>query len=529
MKKRPVYYITAFILCVGMLSGCGIESTKLKDNDGSVQSVDETDVSFVDFSELSLDEFADSFKQLKIDENTLLIGTDVSYSLNGINSLNSLLQENGLDFQVFVIQLPDDYLNDGMILEMMDYFEEHHIEMDIMPLWIRDVGDAAEAGYLYDLTDYFSAGDGEELKNFLPDLFWEVSDINGHFYGPGTVQIYAEGWSVDEKLMKNYNLSIDDLTQSVTDMEQIFEAVNNGDGGDSVIPFAYIPGYFIYSLPVYLPDESLPVGYWLDSDDTGQVKNIFDTDEMYQLAQCLNTYYEKGYVDLYGDFNRQQNFLMCPTMNTYPIHRSDALDTWTDQDGHSFVRISYYEPGINNLSIRVNTITSWAKHKEAAEEFFSFIYMNQDASELLIYGEEGEDYIEDETGLTACNGLSEYEIFNRSLGSLELCRPLYPYEDEGKTELMVDSVQISGDTDLIGFRFDETNVQEETDAVRAMFMNLSNIQELFAFASANDRDAANWEEYYVDFQKQLQDAGVEKIVDEMNKQLQEYLNDGNID
>ena len=173
------------------------------------------------------------------------------------------------------------------------------------------------------------------------------------------------------------------------------------------------------------------------------------------------------------------------------------------------------------------TIPSWSEKKEEAWEFLTFINENEEASNLLLYGIEGEDYEISGDSVLAGEDLTETDIFYRCLGNLLTASPLVPYEDSQKTELLEEELESLQESPLKGFVFDEEPVRQEAEAVRALYNELTYFEEMFAFEKSGEY--GTWQEYYSAYSQMLKDAGIDRIVEEMNRQIQEYLGNENQD
>ncbi len=511
--------------------GCGNQETTADVTEQSLSVLPEADdgqentisESYIFFGNVEADVFAEKLEQAEIEENTLIVGVDTDYSIEAVEQLNELLAEQGYEFQVLFCRIPERYLSDGAILDLAECLRERGTCIDILPFWGRDLSAAAQNGFLADISGYL--GRESTLRTAIPDIFWELTAVDDRNYGVGMMYAPPGGWAVNVELMGKYGFTEEDLAQNIWDLENVFRTVSEGEKNEDFAAFVYEPRILLDSLPISYADASLPIGYWYGgSEDGGYVVNLFETETMEKLVGILNQYYEKGYVRIGGDAAGQEEFFMQPDYNDFPICRGDSLDTWTNSTGIELVRIPYFRQETDKLLIKVNAIPSWSNHLEDAWKFLDFVYQNEEASTLLLYGT-AEDYSVSENGYVAGESLTESCLYSRSLGNKDITRPLLPYEDSGKTDLSADALHNLQDSPLYGFSFDAENVAEEAEAVRELYNDMGIFRTMFAFEE--DTSFKTWQEFYEAYKQELKNAGIDRIVDEMNRQIQEYLDNEN--
>jgi putative aldouronate transport system substrate-binding protein len=516
------------ILWIGVFAiGCGQSEEKIDMVDSDIaetldnSSEDEATNAgcYISFGDVNVQYFVNDLQELDMDDKTLLVGVDTEYSEQAIEQLNQLIAEQGYEFDVLFCRIPDQYLSDGAIVDFASYLREHEIDMDVLPIWQRNLNQAVEQGLVMDISDCLEES---QLQQTVLEKVWELTAVDGKNYGVGDVYVTSGGWSVNEELMEKYGFTQEELSKDITELGDVFRKVSEGEKSTNFAAFVYEPRFLLENIPFSYIDVSLPIGYW-EENKGNTVVNLFDTDEMKCMVEALNDYYEQGYVRIDSNMEEQTDFFMQSGNNDFPIHRSDSLDTWSNTLGITLLRIPYYEPGVNDLSVKLNAITSWSKHQNEAFEFLSFIYQNEEASELLRYGTQ-EDYSIVDGTVVAGENLPESMIYSRSLGNLDLTAPIAPYEDSAKTDLSASALSKVQNYQLTGFVFDEEPVQKEVDAVRELYMDLGTFRTMCAFEPTSQSGIQTWQEYYESYQKQLENAGIDRIVDEMNRQIQEYLN-----
>lgn len=510
------------------ISGCGKESGQEIEELSETQQEEqlqkkeqkEEESAVISFGEIKKEEFVQNLKELNLKKNELLICTDREYNNSIIVRLNQLLEEQDYPFRVKFCKIPEEYLYDGAIVEFADYLKEQNANIDVIPFWNNDYRRAVEHELLYDFSGYMESETGLELRNAVSEKFWELTMDDGKYYGIGNVYAPGQmGWSANLSLMEKYGYSSEELSKPLWELEDIFANIKKNE--PTAIPFILSCSVIPERLPVcYANYPDLPIGIWRDNiSDSPQIQNLFETEEMEKWAATANDFYQKGYLAENG-----ADFLMqLDTCGMYSRRKDNMVPMLTDSD-ISRIRIPYYDKFTTDLTLHINTVPAWSPKKEDALSFLSFLFRNQEASELLLYGVEGEDYEVKDGKCNANENFNEASFYDKCFGNWNICRPLVPYEDEDRMEADSAGLQEVKDSPLFGFNFDESSVRQEADAVRELYCNIDNIRNLFMFApSAETGSARTWQEYYTYFQNELKNAGIDKIVDEMNRQFQDYL------
>ncbi len=532
MKKRILALTMIMTLASAVIGGCGQKKNSVHEDisiteqtaDNTEEEGDSESGTYIFLGDISKEDFVEKLKKVEINENSLLIGADVDYDENVIEQLNCLLEEQGYDFNVVFCRIPDQCCLDGELVDFAKYLKEQEVNMDILPVWNSDLKVMAASGLLTDITPELE--EEKSLKEAYPEKFWELTAVDQKNYGPGLYYAAPDGWAVNQELMQKYGLTEEDLSRDITELEEVLRTVAQGEADPDFAAFLYNPRMFLETIPFFYVDISLPVGYWID-DGAGmtQVVNLFDTDRMLELVGTMNHYYEEGYAKIGDDMISGQSFFMQPDYNGFPIRRTDSLDTWTNLAGVVLLRVPYYQHTEDQLMFKISAIPSWTEHRDDAWDFLTFVNENQEASALLLYGVEGDSYSVSGDGIVAGEKLTEESVFNRCLGNLLITPALSPYEDSGKEELRAEELDSLIPGSLNGFVFDESPVGEEAEAVRELYMEISYFREMFAFVQEDG--CADWKEYYEKYNQQLKDAGIDRIVEEMNRQIQEYLGNEN--
>ncbi len=530
MSKVGFWIKGVCIICIMVifLSGCRKEMTKdseTMERQGKTAGQEKTDQEEQEISDKET--FAVKLKKLDLGQNELLICVDADYSDSSVEQLNELLKKQGYKFQVKFCRIPDYYTTNSTAIELMEFLKENNINVDLMPLWRQGFQIAQEHGLLYDISDFMDTEEGKKLKKAVAEDFWNLTVSEGKYFGIGNV--YApgtKGWAVNTELMEKYGYSREDLAKPLWELEDVLKQVKEENPG--IVPFIFSADQLLEGLPFcYAVDINLPIGIWRDKfSENLQAENIFGTEEMKKWVETFNDFYQKGYIAEYGNVSGADSFFMQMEYSDMYSRRLDEQDHWSNTAGVNLTRISFYDKYTTDLSVHINVVPAWSVHKDDAVSFLSFLFQNQEASQLLFYGIEGVDYKKKDGMCQAGDNFSEINLYNRSLGNWNICSPLAPYEDEGKLKVDGEKLEEVKENPLFRFVFDESVVQKEVNAVKELYSHIDMIRNIFIFEKSSDTgNAENWQDYYEYYQNELKSAGIEKVVDEMNRQIQEYLKD----
>lgn len=510
MNQKYKAKVLSASLILGMLCGCG---KNVPDQSETQQNVIQY---YYDFGNVQKEEWASDVSKLDITDDTLLIGTFVEYDNDIIEELNKDLKKIGAATNFVFVRIPDDYQTDGKIADFVEYMGEKHVALDVYPAWQSDIPYLSEKDQMYDISDYLKSDEGKDVWNAVDDVFWEYTQYYGKYYGIGIARENNSCWIVNKELLDKYNITEEELAKPLDQLEPVLKKVK--ETGDNVIPFLYNSDIFSY-IPIATPDGRVKVGYWIDNY-TGTVTNLFDTDEMYNLVKTLNEYSEKGYTQ-YGDIETQNNFFMGMSYSRIPVMRKDKSDIWTNQNVE-LINIPYYSETQYDFSILMNIIPSWSENKQKALYFLNRVFTDKDISELLLYGISGREYTAENETYEITDDFNDSRYMDTSFGNLEICTPMEPFSDQQGGFISEGYEMSDKDRSTRGFVFESSAVENEIQKVMNIWNDQNNLDTLFSFDKYKKNGYSDWQSYYEKFNADLKNAGIDKIVDEMNHQIAEY-------
>ncbi len=364
----------------------------------------------------------------------------------------------------------------------------------------------------------------------LDPSFWEGSKINGVNYGVPTNKELAatRGVILRKDLLEKHNLDISGV-KTWADLEPILKTIketepgitpwfisNQGNGGSNGI---------LDNLDWdFLGDASIPgVIKKIGTDTT--VLNAVATPEFMDAAKLARKFFQEGLIN--SD---------AATTNVKPNEQAKTgkVFMWTDglkpgkaaeeeiQVGFPLVQIDLTEPTITtgDASGSMLAISKTSKHPELAMQVINLLHSDVYFNNLINYGIEGVHYVKtDKEGIIDLPpGVDPAKIGYRpgaqwQLGN-QFLNYLYKTEDPDKWQKFKDFNSKGIKSPALGFSFDPTNVQTEIATTSTV------ATQYFTALSSGSVDP---EAVIPKFLKELEAAGVNKIIEEKQKQLNEFL------
>lgn len=499
MKKTIALAMSA-ALCAAMLGGCGQNggsSTATTENAGSntgtAASGEKTVVTY------------------------LRPGTEVEHNAELVQAINDKLDADGTGLQLEIMYIPSDVFQDkvSMMLSTGEAFDLLCVMEDQKPFtsFIASEG-------IIPITEYVEQS--ENLKRVIPDYMWESATVNGEIYTiPANWCEQADQnncITIRREKLEEFGLEDPQTMDDLLNMCRVF--TENWDGANKpvVIPMYKEPFTYLFRTLDTYPFTVQKDLIFIDQE--GNVKNWLETDEFRQCADFFHTLYQEGYVPedvlsagwsswntmLTGDFIWVDQ---CQLWDTEAVWQERIpgveLDTiYLNQDA----------PQFRSSSFRNDTaVSSTSENPEAAVKFMDWMYASQENYDLMVYGVEGLTWNDVGDGLyTKVDPSFEFNA-DWMIGNLEYVR----YQ-EGTYDKFI---QIMG--------------EEKPDAINSVALNFvfdpSNVADEYAACQAEVEQSiypiklglVSYEEGYENALARMKAAGIDKVVEEYQKQLDAYL------
>ena len=497
--KKAASLILCAALGAGILSGCGPKRTE-NSTDGSVTL------------------------------NWMLLGPGEQKDSEKVwNAFNEKLQE----------YLPGTRVN-FKVYSTSEYAEKYKLmsasndPVDLVWVgWLVDYYSDARRGSFYelnDLMDKYAPGIKDEVNKSLIDSvridgkLYQIPNyqmMTSHRWGIATHKELADKYWDSAKVKETFynSKTMDESCYAV--LEDYLEKVKNAGGiklGVSTETMGRLPqkGYSEFGSCSIRRD-----------DPEFKVKDTFELDEVKLFYKKMNEWFKKGYIrkdiltvdNPIQDEGKPNGYIMW-----VPSYFDNTSENLSMQNGFGIEVIPqneeyYYDGGTPTGT----AISSKSKNPERAMQLLELMNTEKgkDLYNLLVFGLEGEHYnkksdtrIETTSYQSAPDSSSSYGLFKWAIGNT-----FNAYEVQGDPEGWNDYIKKINEeavkSPLIGFAFDNTAVKTEQAQVDAIQLEFQR--------SLNSGAVDDWEAYYDKFISKLKGAGIDKIVAEMQRQVDEFI------
>lgn len=378
---------------------------------------------------------------------------------------------------------------------------------------------------LIPLDEYLNTEEGKVIKETYPEKVWDAYKVDGKQYTvlsmkyvyPGIVYIW------DRELAEKYDVHPERWNQKIWTYEDELLRVYEGEKANE--NFITVRGLRLYSerMPgmTNVLGQAGPVLINEIIDDSEEIKAefLYEMPEYQEYLQGAQSLYEKG---IYRP-EIEENVILEPevflTIDTNFVSKDAYLakvedDFWETHEVKEIGRNMICK--INNPAVEIG-ITAESEHPKETFQFLCELYKDADLVNALIYGEEGKDYVLEEKKAVAPWKRS----FSGGIaGNDFIAHPLIE-QDVNKKVLYPKILQMTSSSKISGFLFLEEKCAEELEAVYRIHNEMDTITSTPEEGSYHrtGKEILYGNEEII---QQYKDAGIDKVVEEWNRQFQEW-------
>lgn len=361
------------------------------------------------------------------------------------------------------------------------------------------------------------------LEEYAPNIYasvsqdlWDLATVNGHIYGVVNQQIQPRqgGVVVRKDMADAYGLDVSSV-KTLEDLEPFLKFCQENSSAEQIVGVFDMSGLSAYFGWDDFGRYDLP-GVIQNTDTGMKVYNQFESAEFQDLMAIGKRWYEAGYFG------------------------NDILTAQPDYKTICVKFLSTYKPGVEEdeatafgcevvaiplgTSVRytswdlstLNAVSATSKHPKEALKFLDLLYSDPELFNTLIYGIEGRHYnktgenrveLAENSGYVIASGWEFGNQFNQWL------MPNQPDDLWEQTKQINENATKSV---AYGFVFDYADVRTEVANCRAVY-------EEYWMALLLGLFGEDSEEAYHEFLDKLETAGAGKIIEEKQKQLNEWL------
>lgn len=378
----------------------------------------------------------------------------------------------------------------------------------------------AKGAYL-PLDEYF---DTHAPKTYaqVPEEFWDAVKIKGKIYGVINYQIAARQYSfaVQKDMVEKYGFNIQSV-KTLEDVEPILATLKENEGNDKIIFSMFKSGIWHGTLQHYYGIEQIGTRYSPGAIEEGShtVINQYNTDEYKQYLNLMYDFYKKDYIE--KNAATSTNFReICGLGTTLTaindVKPGDKASFEALMGGKEYERVMIDTPFVttNNIAATMTSLSRTSKNPEKAMELLELVNTDKEVYNLLINGIEGKHYtkvgenrieIIPDSGYAPNCGWMVGNQFNAYL---------LPSQTDNVWEQTIALNESADKSSILGFNFDPEPIKGEIAKCMSVYEE---------FGPGLETGTLDPEEYLPKFLEKLDAAGVDKIITEEQRQLDEWL------
>lgn len=491
MKRKIISVLLTAAMAIGMLAGCG---EKTEDSVGGTETGNAGEV-----------------EKIKIYLPTSGKVDDMAEVMEAVNEISR--EKIGVEVEFKAYEF-------GQWFQQYSLYLSGTEDVDILANYGGYLN-AVSQGAAYDLTDLVQEY-GKDIIAMEGD-YLKSGQVDGIQYA---IPIYASyAWNMGILYRQDVvdELGLTDQVAQVKTLEDwgdILAAVK--EAKPDMTPFVTNSGNTVKNFQYGLWDNlGNDYGVLMDGGKTTDVVNLFETDEYAELCGVMNDWYNKGYSN--KDIQTQTDSFPVLTRNDAAFSTIGQADFNTayyqsTTCGKPMGVVMLGDPVARTYNNVTFSVMSNTEHAEACMKFMNLWFSNEEIGNLISYGIEGKHYQLNEAGMGCYLDGQDASSCTYHLGTSlsNINRIRWETENPDYAELLVKSNEESAKSKGIGFGFDTTNVANE-------ITQLDNICSKYQIGL--ECGALDPEKNLPLFIQELKDAGIEKVIEEKQGQLDAFLAD----
>lgn len=387
-------------------------------------------------------------------------------------------------------------------------------------------------GTALDITEYFDDELKEAKEVFYHDEFLNPTSVNGRVYGINCMgsNYIPGGFTYRSDITDELGIDMSQVKKT-EDLTAVFEKVKAAYPDMIIIDpnrandnFGNYLGKVAYIDPLGDNIQAPVSGVAYQKEPT--VVNMYETEDFVNVCNLARDWYNAGYYAsdaATSTATTAELFMSGNCFGTFcGLGNPKIAAQYTTNYGYSFENVQVTESMIWADSTGAWMVNSASKAPAAACKFLNLLYTDAYLDNLIVYGEEGVDYVLDENGCavapegyTDLNSVAytcnmNYHYWGNKWITLPVPGGLIGEENEAQI-----AKNYAGEHSVYyGFLFDFSDLQAEYTACQ----NIVNEYKKSLWVGAGDVESTINE-----MNDRLYAAGMDKLIAEKQKQLDEWL------
>lgn len=514
MKKRIVSCLMVAALAITTFFGCGSKGNSTTDN-SSESSASQNGESGTQVNEIDI---TDTYEATMV-----LIGNQQSDQDKVLEEINKVLMKDiNTKLNIVMLSMGDFTTQLPLMLQGGD-------KVDLVPIINSFAGTFLSNKMIIDLKDYVEKY-GVNMKNAFAEMGEELlytGSINDVMFGIPVVH-GSSGVStvcMREDWLTEAGFKTEDI-KSVEDMEAVYEKVqkNHPDAIMMWINKGY-PADSRFETSDPLTDFN---GVLLNYGETTKVENYFASEDYKKLVSRHYDWAQKGYISKDASTTTDQPSTAVQAGRAFSFYTPggpEADATNSASCNTKMVSVPVTKGQLTTTGFGWNSwgIAQSSENPERAFLLLDYLYNSKEVTELINYGIEGTHYEVGEDGLyhfpKGVDATNATYYFNQTW---ELPNPflggIWEGNDPDLWKKQLETTKAAPKSIALGFAYDSSALSTEIAA-------LSNVKS--QYIDALNAGAIDPEKELPKFLEELDKAGMQKVIEEKQKQLDTWAKSNN--
>ncbi len=362
---------------------------------------------------------------------------------------------------------------------------------------------------------------GQDIRSVLGDDIFSGMRVKGQIYGTPTNKEFAasNGFLFNKALVDKYNIDLNQIN-SLEDLEPILRTIKEKEPG--ITPLFEGNSRFLGSLVLNGQYDSLGDGYGVLNRSSGELKVIDKTEapEYMEIAKTAHKWYKEGLVNKdaatvkdWGLMQAGKAFAVMQELK--PGKDAEMSMAW----GFPVVQKQIDVPYTSTATVAgiMLAISKTSEDPERAMMFLNLLYSDKTLINMLDFGIENKHFVKkSDTVIDYPEGVDAQTVGYRNepwMFGNQMNTYLFPSEDPNKWSAFQAFNDQAEKSIALGFAWDSEPVKNEIAA-------LTNVSKQFEDAIISG--SVDPEVYIPKYREAMKAAGLEKVIAEKQKQLDEW-------
>ncbi|KQX45936.1 ABC transporter substrate-binding protein [Paenibacillus sp. Root444D2] len=364
---------------------------------------------------------------------------------------------------------------------------------------------------------------GKGIMDALGQAYYNATKIKGVSYGVPSNRDMAQefGYDIRKDLVEKYNIDLSQV-KKFDDLEKIFRVIKEKEPGIAAMK----PSAYSTIDPL---DNNL--GVLLNNGQSDlKVVNWFATDEYAQYLKTMRKWYLAGYVlkDAATTKESEETLIKAGKIAGHTTNMKPGFEAQENRGIGKEMAVVRYTPAVAKTTTVTNVmlgVSAKAEKPEKVVQFLNLMYTDKDIVNLFDWGIEGKHYVKingQQNMIKYPDGVNPENVGYSGSGWMhgnQLLSYVFEGDDPEVYKKLADFNKTALKSKALGFSFNAESVKAEVAACTAV---------LGEYGTPLNTGVLDVDKILPELLKKLEDAGINKIIQEKQKQLDEWAKENNV-